>query len=63
MNSIINKIIWKTPLYGLQVVTVNPDGTTHSEDHEYVMRRYGLDRHTALAYLIALKAKRNLQRY
>ncbi len=61
-NSIIEKIIWKAPLYGLQVATVNPKGTTHSEDHEYAMRRYGLDRHTASAYLIALKARRNLQK-
>ena len=61
-NSIIERIIWKAPLYGLQIATVNPKGTTHSEDHEYVMRRYGLDRHTASAYLIALKARRNIQR-
>jgi len=61
-NSIIERIMWKAPLYGLHVVTVNPKGTTHSKDHEYVMRRYGLDRHTASAYLIALRARRNLQR-
>ena len=61
-NNIIERIIWKAPLYGLQATTVNPKGTTHSEDREYVMRRYGLDRHTASAYLIALKARRNLQR-
>jgi len=61
-NSIIERIVWKAPLYGLHVVTVNPKGTTHSKDHEYVMRRYGLDRHTASAYLIALKTRRNLQR-
>jgi len=46
----------------LQVVTVNPKGTTRSEDHEYVMRKCGLDKHTASAYLIALRARRNLQR-
>jgi len=61
-NSIIEKIMWNAPLYGLQVVTANPKGTTRSEDHEHVMRRYGLDRHTASAYLIALKARRNLQK-
>jgi len=61
-NSIIERIVWKAPLYGLHVVTVDPKGTTHSKDHEYVMRRYGLDRHTASAYLIALKARRNLQK-
>ena len=61
-NSIIERTMWKAPLYGLQVVTVNPKGTTRSEDHEYVMRKCGLDKHTASAYLIALRARRNLQR-
>ncbi len=61
-NSIIERIIWKAPLYGLQAIPVNPRGTTHSETHEYIMRRYGLDRHTASAYLIALKARRSLQK-
>ena len=61
-NSIIERILWKAPLYGLRVVTVSPKGTTRSEDHEYVMRKCGLDSHTASAYIIALKARRNLQR-
>ncbi len=61
-NTIIEKILWKIPLYGLRAIPVNPKGTTHSEDHEYVMKRYGLDKHTASAYLIALKARRILQR-
>ncbi len=61
-NSIIEKIIWKAPLYGLEVMTINPKGTTRSENHEYVAKRYGLDKHTASAYLIAIKARRNLQR-
>jgi len=37
------------------VVLVNPKGTTNSEDHDKVMREKGFDRHTASAYLIALK--------
>ena len=61
-NSIIERIMWKAALYGLQVITVNPKGTTHSNNHEYVMRKCGLDEHTASAYLIALRARRNLQR-
>ena len=61
-NSIIERIIWKASLYGLQAIPVSPKGTTHSEDHEYVMKRYGLDKHTVSAYLIALKARRSLQR-
>ncbi len=61
-NSIIEKIIWKAPLYGLRAIPVNPKGTTHSEEHEYIMKRYGLDKHIASAYLIALKARRSLRR-
>ncbi|MQL56370.1 hypothetical protein [Acidianus ambivalens] len=40
---------------GFNVMLVNPKGTTTSEDHERVMREKGFDRHTASAYLIALK--------
>ncbi|MEM0341338.1 MAG: hypothetical protein QW387_01175 [Desulfurococcus sp.] len=40
---------------GLSVILVDPRGTTNSEEHSEVMRRYGLDRHTASAYLIALR--------
>ena len=40
---------------GFNIVLVNPKGTTNSEEHEKVMREKGFDRHTASAYLIALK--------
>jgi hypothetical protein len=40
---------------GFNVVLVIPKGTTNSEDHDKVMREKGFDRHTASAYLIALK--------
>ena len=40
---------------GFNVVLVNPKGTTNSESHDRVMREKGFDRHTASAYLIALK--------
>jgi predicted transposase len=40
---------------GFNVVLVNPKGTTNSEDHDKVMMEKGFDRHTASAYLIALK--------
>ncbi|MGC9072479.1 MAG: hypothetical protein ACP5HK_07325 [Acidilobus sp.] len=40
---------------GFNVVLVNPKGTTNSEEHDKVMREKGFDRHTASAYLIALK--------
>jgi len=41
--------------HGFKVLLVNPKGTTKSEEHDKVMKRYGLDRHTASAYLIALR--------
>ena len=40
---------------GFNVALVNPKGTTNSEEHDRVMREKGFDRHTASAYLIALK--------
>ena len=40
---------------GFNVILVNPKGTTNSEEHEKVMSEKGFDRHTASAYLIALK--------
>jgi hypothetical protein len=40
---------------GFNVILVNPKGTTNSEEHDKVMREKGFDRHTASAYLIALK--------
>jgi hypothetical protein len=40
---------------GFNVVLVNPKGTTNSEGHDRMMREKGFDRHTASAYLIALK--------
>jgi predicted transposase len=37
------------------VILVNPKGTTNSDKHEKVMKEKGFDKHTASAYLIALK--------
>jgi len=34
---------------------INSKGTTHSEEHEKIMRMFGLDRHMVSAYLIAKK--------
>jgi len=42
--------------YRFKTLLVNPKGTTHSKEHNKVMRMYGLDKHTASAYLIALKS-------
>jgi len=38
---------------GLTLILVDPKGTTHSGEHDEVMRGYGLDRHMTSAYLIA----------
>jgi IS605 OrfB family transposase len=44
--------------YGFRVLLVDPRGTTNSREHGELMKRYGLDRHTASAYLIALRGLR-----
>ena len=41
--------------YGFETLLVNPKGTTNTKEHDEIMKRYGLDRHTASAYLIALR--------
>ncbi len=40
---------------GLTPILVNPRGTTHGHKHEEVMKKRGLDKHTASAYIIACK--------
>jgi len=54
-SSVIEMIAMKAPLYAIKTIYVDPRGTTHSKEHDELMRKYGLDRHTASAYLIALK--------
>jgi hypothetical protein len=54
-STIIERIALKAPLYGIETKYVNPKGTTSSTEHDELMRKYGLDRHTTSAYLIALK--------
>ena len=54
-SSIIERIAMKAPLYSIEVKYVNPRGTTNSTKHDEIMKKYGLDRHTASAYLTALK--------
>ncbi|MFP3301764.1 MAG: transposase [Caldivirga sp.] len=54
-STIIEKITLKAPLYSIRVSYVNPRGTTNSTKHDEIMKKYGLDRHTASAYLTALK--------
>jgi len=52
---IIERISVKAPLYSIEVKYVDPKGTTDSAEHDEAMTRYGLDRHTASAYMIAIK--------
>jgi hypothetical protein len=54
-SSVIEMIALKALLYGIEVKYVDPKGTTSSREHDDAMRKYRLDRHTASAYLIALK--------
>jgi hypothetical protein len=61
-STIIEKIASKAPLYGIEVKYVNPRGTTNSTKHDEAMRKYGLDRHTASAYLIAMRGLRHQQK-
>ena len=54
-SSVIETISMKAPVYSINTEYIDPKGTTHSKKHDEVMKKYGLDRHTASAYLIALK--------
>jgi hypothetical protein len=54
-SSVIEMVALKAPLYGIEVKYVDPRGTTSSKEHDEIMKRLGLDRHTASAYLIALR--------
>jgi IS605 OrfB family transposase len=54
-SSVIEMIALKAPLYGIEVKYVDPKGTTNSREHDEIMEKYRLDRHTASAYHIALK--------
>ncbi len=54
-SSIIETISMKALLYSIKVDYIDPKGTTHSKIHDEIMKKHGLDRHTASAYLIALK--------
>jgi len=61
-SSIIEKIAMKAPLYSIRLGYVNPKGTTNSTEHDELMRKYRLDKHTASAYLTALKGLTHQQK-
>ncbi|NOZ31454.1 MAG: hypothetical protein GXO68_05880, partial [Crenarchaeota archaeon] len=54
-SSVIEMIKVKAPLYSIKAKYVDPRGTTNSKEHDKIMKKYGLDKHTASAYLIALR--------
>jgi len=54
-SSIIERIALKAPLYSIRAGYVNPMGTTNSTEHDELMKKYGLDRHTASAHLTAIR--------
>jgi len=45
---------------GVRTVKVDPKGTTSSREHEYFMRKCGLDKHMASAYMIALRGLKTI---
>ena len=49
--------------YGFRVLLVDPKGRTSSREHDEVMKRFGLDRHTASAYLIAMRGLNTYECY
>ncbi len=61
-SSIVERIAMKAPLYSIEVKYVNPRGTTNSTEHDELMKKYGLDKHTASAYLIALRGLTHQQK-
>jgi hypothetical protein len=61
-STIIERIALKAPLYSIRTGYVNPRGTTNSTEHDELMRKYGLDKHTASAYLIAIRGLTHQQK-
>ncbi len=61
-SSIIEMIATKTPLYDIESKYVSPRGTTNSKEHDEIMKTHGLDRHTASAYMIALRGLKELEK-
>jgi len=58
-SRIIEMITMKAPLYGLSIEFVEPGGTSSSREHNEIMKKHGLDRHMASAYLIASRSIQN----
>jgi len=54
-SRVIEMIAMKSSLYSIGVKYVNPKGTSNSKEHSEIMKRFRLDKHTASAYLTALR--------
>jgi hypothetical protein len=61
-STIIERVALKAPLYSIETKYVNPRGTTNSTEHDELMKKYGLDKHTASAHLTALKGLKHQQK-
>jgi len=47
--------------WSIEHLSVDPKGTTHSKEHDNVMKKYGIDRHRASAYIIAKRTIENIK--
>ena len=59
-SSLTETILDTTWKLGIRTITVSPKGTSSSSEHEDVMRKYGLDKHMASAYLVAIRGLNQL---
>ena len=54
-SSLTETILDTAQKLGIKTVTVNPKGTSSSNEHKYLMRKRGLDKHMTSAYLVAIR--------
>ncbi len=59
-NSIIEQITWKAPIYSIKTVYINPRNA--SKEGIKIGKKLGLDKHLGLAYIIAKRTLKYLQR-
>ncbi|MFP3157342.1 MAG: hypothetical protein RXQ97_03925 [Caldivirga sp.] len=61
-STIIERIAMKAPLYSIETKYVNPRGTTNSKEHDELMKKHGLDKHTTSAHPTAPKGLTHQQK-
>lgn len=59
----IRDIVQVCNQHKIPVIEIDPKGTTHSDEHNEIVRKIGLDRHLASAYLIAKRALYRLREH